>query len=53
MNSPLSTTRRCDRVEAVGDLVDRGAAVVVGDLANLEQTRGIARDVNTSAEWKR
>ena len=34
--------RNSDRVEAVGDLVDRGAAVVVGDLANLEQTRGIA-----------
>src|SRR5207244_10384576 len=39
--------RNSDRVEAVGDLVDRGAAVVVGDLANLEQTRGIARDVNS------
>src|SRR5438105_5284498 len=33
-------------VEAVGDLVARGAAVVVGDLADLEQTRSIARDVN-------
>ena len=38
--------RNSDRVEAVGDLVDRGAAVVVGDLADLEQTRSIARDVN-------
>ena len=38
--------RNSDRVEAVGDLVDRGAAVVVGDLANLEQARAIARDVN-------
>src|SRR5437763_13757373 len=38
--------RNSDRVEAVGDLVDRGAAVVVGDLSDLEQTRSIARDVN-------
>jgi NAD(P)-dependent dehydrogenase (short-subunit alcohol dehydrogenase family) len=39
--------RRSDRLTAVHDLVDRGAAVVVGDLADLEQTRGIARDVNS------
>ena len=38
--------RSSDRLDAVRDLVDRGAAVVVGDLADLEQTRGIARDVN-------
>jgi NAD(P)-dependent dehydrogenase (short-subunit alcohol dehydrogenase family) len=38
--------RDSDRLSAVGDLVDRGAAVVVGDLSDLEQTRGIARDVN-------
>ncbi len=38
--------RNSDRLEAVGDLVDRGAAVVVGDLADIEQTRGIAGDVN-------
>lgn len=38
--------RNSDRLEAVQDLVERGAAVVVGDLADLEQTRGIARDVN-------
>jgi len=30
----------------VRDLVDRGAAVVVGDLSDLEQTRGIAAQVN-------
>src|SRR5437763_17044895 len=38
--------RNSNRVEAVRDLADRGAAVVVGDLADLEQTRSIARDVN-------
>jgi NAD(P)-dependent dehydrogenase (short-subunit alcohol dehydrogenase family) len=39
-------TRNSNRLEAVRDLVDRGAAVVVGDLADIEQTRGIAHDVN-------
>src|SRR4051794_39285314 len=34
------------RLTAVGDLVDRGAAVVVGDLADLDDTRAIAADVN-------
>jgi NAD(P)-dependent dehydrogenase (short-subunit alcohol dehydrogenase family) len=34
------------RLAAVRDLVDRGAAVVVGDLSSPEETRGIARDVN-------
>src|SRR5438093_5768397 len=38
--------RNDDRLDAVRDLVHRGAAVVVGDLADIEQTRGIARDVN-------
>jgi len=38
--------RNSDRLKAVQDLVDCGAAVVVGDLADIEQTRGIARDVN-------
>ena len=38
--------RNRDRLAAVRDLVDRGAAVVVGDLSDLDQTRGIARDVN-------
>jgi NAD(P)-dependent dehydrogenase (short-subunit alcohol dehydrogenase family) len=39
--------RKSDRLEAVRHLVDRGAAVVVGDLADLDQTCGIARDVNS------
>jgi NAD(P)-dependent dehydrogenase (short-subunit alcohol dehydrogenase family) len=39
-------TRNRKRLAAVHDLVDRGVAVVVGDLSDLEQTLGIARDVN-------
>jgi NAD(P)-dependent dehydrogenase (short-subunit alcohol dehydrogenase family) len=38
--------RNRPRLTAVDDLVDRGAAVVVGDLADGEQARAIARDVN-------
>lgn len=38
--------RNGDRLDAVRDLVHRGAAVVVGDLSDLEQIRSIARDVN-------
>ena len=38
--------RNDDRLEAVRDLVERGADVVVGDLADLEQTRDIAGAVN-------
>jgi NAD(P)-dependent dehydrogenase (short-subunit alcohol dehydrogenase family) len=38
--------RNSDRLTAVRDLVDRGAAAVVGDLSDLAQTRGLARDVN-------
>jgi NAD(P)-dependent dehydrogenase (short-subunit alcohol dehydrogenase family) len=38
--------RNSGRLTAVRDLVDRGAAVVVGDLSDLDQTRGIAADVN-------
>jgi NAD(P)-dependent dehydrogenase (short-subunit alcohol dehydrogenase family) len=38
--------RNSDRREAVRDLVEAGAAIVVGDLSDLEQTRGVARDVN-------
>ncbi|MDQ8045422.1 MAG: SDR family NAD(P)-dependent oxidoreductase [Patulibacter sp.] len=34
------------RRSAVGSLVDRGAEVVVGDLASVEETRGIADQVN-------
>jgi NAD(P)-dependent dehydrogenase (short-subunit alcohol dehydrogenase family) len=39
--------RNSDRLEAVRDLVQRSAAVVVGDLAEIDQTRGLARDVNS------
>lgn len=39
-------TRNSKRLEAVRDLVDRGAATVVGDLADLEQTREVAEQVN-------
>jgi hypothetical protein len=38
--------RNRDRLTAVRDLLDRGAAAIVGDLSNLEETRGLARDVN-------
>jgi NAD(P)-dependent dehydrogenase (short-subunit alcohol dehydrogenase family) len=38
--------RNRDRLTAVGDLVDRGAAAVVGDLSDLEETRDLTRDVN-------
>jgi NAD(P)-dependent dehydrogenase (short-subunit alcohol dehydrogenase family) len=38
--------RDSGRLAAVRDLMDRGAAAVVGDLSNLEETRGIAREVN-------
>ncbi|WP_455836162.1 SDR family NAD(P)-dependent oxidoreductase [Pseudarthrobacter siccitolerans] len=39
-------TRSTARLDAVQDLVDGGAAAVVGDLADLEQTRDVARQVN-------
>jgi NAD(P)-dependent dehydrogenase (short-subunit alcohol dehydrogenase family) len=35
-----------NRLTAVRDLLDRGAAAVVGALSDLEETRGLARDVN-------
>jgi NAD(P)-dependent dehydrogenase (short-subunit alcohol dehydrogenase family) len=38
--------RTSDRLAAVRDLVDRGAAAVVGDLSDDEQTRGVADQVN-------
>src|SRR3954449_1118934 len=38
--------RSRDRLTAVRDLVDRGAATVVGDLSDLRQTRAIADEVN-------
>jgi NAD(P)-dependent dehydrogenase (short-subunit alcohol dehydrogenase family) len=38
--------RNADRLAAVRDLLDRGAAAVVGDLSDLEQTHGVADQVN-------
>jgi NAD(P)-dependent dehydrogenase (short-subunit alcohol dehydrogenase family) len=38
--------RNQHRVTALQDLLDRGAAAVVGDLSDLEQTRGVADQVN-------
>jgi NAD(P)-dependent dehydrogenase (short-subunit alcohol dehydrogenase family) len=38
--------RDTDRLTAVRHLLDRGAAAVVGDLSDLEQTRGVAGQVN-------
>src|SRR4051794_21950507 len=38
--------RSRDRVTVLQDLVDRGAAAVVGDLSDLEETRGVADQVN-------
>jgi NAD(P)-dependent dehydrogenase (short-subunit alcohol dehydrogenase family) len=38
--------RNSDRITAVGDLVDGGAVAVVGDLSDLEETRGVADQVN-------
>ena len=38
--------RNTDRLAAVRDLVDHGAEAVVGDLSDLEETRGLADQVN-------
>jgi NAD(P)-dependent dehydrogenase (short-subunit alcohol dehydrogenase family) len=38
--------RNSDRAVSLADLADRGAAVVVGDLASLEETRRLAQEVN-------
>jgi NAD(P)-dependent dehydrogenase (short-subunit alcohol dehydrogenase family) len=38
--------RDTDRLMAVRDLLDLGAAAVVGDLSELDQTRGVADQVN-------
>jgi NAD(P)-dependent dehydrogenase (short-subunit alcohol dehydrogenase family) len=38
--------RNRDRHPAVNDLADRGAAVVIGDLSDLEDVRSIARELN-------
>jgi NAD(P)-dependent dehydrogenase (short-subunit alcohol dehydrogenase family) len=38
--------RNADRLKAMRDLRDRGAAAVVGDLTDLDETRRLADDVN-------
>lgn len=38
--------RNRDRLTAVRELLDRGAAAVVGDLSDLEETRDVAGQVN-------
>jgi NAD(P)-dependent dehydrogenase (short-subunit alcohol dehydrogenase family) len=38
--------RNRDRLTAVRELLDRGAAAVVGDLSDLQETRGVAGQVN-------
>jgi NAD(P)-dependent dehydrogenase (short-subunit alcohol dehydrogenase family) len=38
--------RSAKRLAAVNDLIGRGASAVVGDLAELDQTRGVAEQVN-------
>ena len=38
--------RRAERLAAVNDLIDRGASAVVGDLADLDQVRAVADQVN-------
>jgi NAD(P)-dependent dehydrogenase (short-subunit alcohol dehydrogenase family) len=38
--------RNADRVAVLQDLVDRGAAAVLGDLSDLQQTRDVAGQVN-------
>ncbi|HEX5908592.1 MAG TPA: SDR family NAD(P)-dependent oxidoreductase [Propionibacteriaceae bacterium] len=38
--------RSAERRAAVNDLIDRGASAVVGDLTYLDQTRGVAEQVN-------
>ena len=38
--------RNRDRLAAVSELLDRGAAAVVGDLSHLEETRDVADQVN-------
>jgi NAD(P)-dependent dehydrogenase (short-subunit alcohol dehydrogenase family) len=39
-------TRSAERLAAVNDLIDRGASAVVGDLADQDQTRAVADQVN-------
>jgi NAD(P)-dependent dehydrogenase (short-subunit alcohol dehydrogenase family) len=39
-------TRTTDRLTAVRDLLDQGAAAVIGDLSDLDETRDVAHQVN-------
>ena len=45
--------RNRDRLTAVRELLDRGAAAVVGDLSDPEETRDVAGQVNASGRWTR
>ena len=38
--------RTAERLAAINDLIERGASAVVGDLADLDQTRAVADQVN-------
>src|SRR5687768_18134131 len=46
-HSVVVHTRNRDRLGAVRDLLHQGAEAVVGDLADLEQTREVAEQANT------
>lgn len=45
-NSVVVHARNPERAATLGDLTKRGADVVVGDLADLAETRGVAEQVN-------
>jgi NAD(P)-dependent dehydrogenase (short-subunit alcohol dehydrogenase family) len=45
-NDVVVHARNQERLTAARDLLDRGAAAVVGDLSDLEQTHGVAEQVN-------
>jgi short chain dehydrogenase len=45
--------RTAERLAAADDLIDRGASAVVGDLADLNQTRAVADQVNQLARSTR
>ena len=45
-NEVVVHVRARERLSAVDEVVGRGAVAVVGDLSDLEQTRGVGRDVN-------
>jgi NAD(P)-dependent dehydrogenase (short-subunit alcohol dehydrogenase family) len=50
-NKIVVHVRNNERLPTVNDLVEGGAAAVVGDLSDIEQTRAIARDVTGWARW--